>query len=340
MRSYFDRYVSGEHETVWAELNQNWPGFSETYHPEPKRHCSVDREDAEAVLTETFARVVRNTDRLTQRLRDTGYRFESESGRHAPPRPPRRAADLSATQLFLDQTFGDHSTFDKDTPTLPPALRAFADIVGSVDLRQRHPYAPDPMLPDASLNPEAFPDVPEAGPTGGDSALLEHLRDLLPEPEPLSAQERVRRAEIARLDQEPHPSADPVIARHGDWDPLEIDFDFLQFSLTDDEAEPVIDNGMIWPAEIAASFEHKAVVSGATNPWIAFPQAALDPIVQAEGHYVTFTNYLRRAFRNGGFFGIPRIAREGQKLQRETTPGLFLPDHPIFASLAKDMEPF
>jgi hypothetical protein len=345
MVSLHARYLAGEHEAVWAEINRGWAGYGETYAAEVQRHYTIDRTDAEAVAVETFARVARNADRVIERLRETGYRFECESGRDEPERPPRRPADLTDVTSFLEDTFGDHSLYDAQLSPLPPALSAFANIVGTLDLRQRYPYSPAPMLPDGSLNPEAFPSgltQPELSDERrkllSDAADL--LQSVLPPPDP---QDLSRRAAIAEEDKRAHPqSGDPILSRLGDWDPLEVNFDLLTYTLTDTEAEPQIAGGLIWSAEFAASFEHKAHVSGATNPWIAFPQASFDPEIQTEGHDTTFTTYLRRAFRNGGFLGIPRPARLGQEthFDRETAPGLFLPDHPVFASLARDLEPF
>jgi hypothetical protein len=64
-----------------------------------------------------------------------------------------------------------------------------------------------------------------------------------------------------------------------------------------------------------------------------------------------FTTYLRRVFRRGGFFGVPRpffrapkgwgyLDRADWPPVREVEAGIFLPDHPVFEALAKDMDAF
>ncbi len=256
------RYLAGEHEAVWAEISRGWAGYGETYALEVQRHYTIDRTDAEAVVVETFARVARNADRIIERLRETGYRFECESGRYGTAYAPLRPADLSEVTVFLDDTFGDHVLYDTDLSPLPPALRGFAALVGSLDLRQRHPFSPDPLLPDGSLNPEAFPD---GLPNGLGSSWTDETREmmkgfsdsfatLIPQP---STEEIARRKEIAKQDRLPHPQADDrVLSRLGDWDPLQVDFDVFTQTLTDPEAGPFIENGLVWSAEIAASFEH------------------------------------------------------------------------------------
>jgi len=277
--------MGGAHAEVWAEMSDLWASFGEVGGAAGwVRTYTIDRADAAAVVAETFTRVARNVDRVVERLRDTGYRFECEAGRVAAPVPPRRPADQRPLAAWLEAKFGDHPMYDPALPPLPPALAGFAQHVGSVDLRQT---------------------IPSFDATDGTYA------------------------------------EDPVVARLGDWDPLEVDLDHLAFDLTDPEATPQIGEGLVWPGEFAASFEHKADVSGAMNPWIAFPQLSLDPIVHAEGHNPQrFTDYLRHAFRHGGFLGVPRAVRMGQVLDRPITDELFLPDHPIFASLAEGLEPF
>ena len=346
MASYLARYIAGEHVAVWAEMNAAWAGYGEDLTTgDPKRVYTVDREDSDAVMRETFARVARNTDRIIERLRDTGYRFECEVGRYEPAVPPRRSADLTALDMYLEENFGHLDIHGDGLPPLPPALRAFGEQVGSVSLKQREPYQPSALLPDGSLNPEVFEDVNVSRPMApGISAQLNAFRDLLETvTPPIPPTEIERRNAIARADREPHPHADdPILSRLGDWDPLEVDVAWLTFTLTDPEAQPtpMPGGGLIWRGEFAASFEHKAGVSGGENPWIAFPQFGLDPLIRAEGHAWTFTEYLRHAFRHGGFLGVPRAVRADQTPDHEVAPGLFLPVHPIFGTLSTGLEPF
>ncbi len=153
------------------------------------------------------------------------------------------------------------------------------------------------------------------------------------------------------------PATDPVVSRLGDWDPLQVNFEYLAYCVFEDEANlsPLPDGGLALNAEIAASFEHKADISGAWNPSIRLPSYRADPMVFAEGIAMPFTTYLRRVFARGGFFGTPRpffraaefnqktggyLAESKWPVIKEVEPGIWLPDHPVLADLARDLEPF
>lgn len=337
MASFSRRYEKGAHEAVWEELNLAWTSFGDRSSPsEETTTPAIDLEDAEDVMRQTFERVARNTDRLIERLRDTGYRFECEASRFGPSHPPRRPANLDAANKWLEAQFGAHPIHGRALCQMPLALQRCADIAGSIDLTQEYPDQPDLYGSD---------DMPDLSDTLGlfidDDSLAEMDRILGDTRAPKPFENTAHQPQSAYEDQTRHPSEnDPVLARLGDWDPLQIDFAYLESDLTDPDSEQEIDNEMVWNAEFAASFEHKADVSGAINPWLAFPQTALDPIVNAEGHALTFTNYLRHAFRNGGFLGIPRRVHAGQQLENEIAPGLYLPKHEIFQKLADGLEPF
>ena len=124
-----------------------------------------------------------------------------------------------------------------------------------------------------------------------------------------------------------------------------MDIGYGAHQVTDEDAEmhPTIDGGLAWRIQFAPSFEQKAHVSGAVNPTFMLPTQRFDPIVFAEGIRLPFTTYLRRIFQRGGFFGVPRMEADrghGWLGTREVEQGIFLPDHPIFATLAKDLETF
>ncbi len=362
MASLAARYEAGEYEAVWEELRV-LPYLRASADPAPW-HPSA--EEADDILRMTFERVARNADRLVERLRETGYRFECETGRNLPPKPPRRPAteqirDIAAS---LDGMFDDlpaftpqHSQIAPEPPAswapipvgpMPRALLRFGEIVGSLDLKQRYPFQAaldvatvqnwpeDPgSYTDDRLSPEAW------------VAVGKWLRRLAErraaERDPV---EERRQAEISRGDAEPHPHAgDPVLSRLRDWDPLVVDIDWLHDqTATEEEAQmvPLSEGGLAILAEFAPSFEFKSNTSGAWNPNLALPFNGIDPVVRAEGIRMPFTTYLRRCFARGGFFGVPRPVRspiENVAL-REVEPGIFLPDHPIFQTLAEGLEPF
>jgi hypothetical protein len=143
----FERYMAGEHEAVWKDLVALGPTVREDLHV----------HDALAVTYETMRRVEQNVRALVQRLTASGYRFETAGtglsgllGRltrstpsvpHVPPKPGA-AKDIAR--------------FEKKFGTLPLSVRVFYEVVGSVDLRGRHPdidppgntVAPDPLVVD------------------------------------------------------------------------------------------------------------------------------------------------------------------------------------------------
>ena len=132
----YDRYVAGEHTAVWSELMAQGAAVRS----EPLA------ADALAVAYETMSRVERNVRALVLRLGEIGYEFTTPDGArrrmkdvHVPPdgRTPNRIQRI-----------------EKTSGPLPLSIRAFYEVVGSVDLIGRHPslaapsaaVAPDPIV--------------------------------------------------------------------------------------------------------------------------------------------------------------------------------------------------
>lgn len=67
---------------------------------------------------------------------------------------------------------------------------------------------------------------------------------------------------------------------------------------------------------IAADYLHKANISGGAPYSVWLPHAGADPLVREEEHYLTFTDYLRRAFAEKGFL---RLDRQDEWLARGLT---------------------
>jgi hypothetical protein len=109
--SFLERYLRGEHDQVWADLRGLGPSVRE----------DAVLEDARSVAVETMRRVRHNVEALHRRLDDAGYRFNVPSRAHVPP-----DADVMAR---LDR-------FEEQHGALPLSLRAFYEIVGTVDFRQ------------------------------------------------------------------------------------------------------------------------------------------------------------------------------------------------------------
>jgi len=93
-------------------------------------------------------------------------------------------------------------------------------------------------------------------------------------------------------------------------DPLEIlDLSTAWFSVEDwqEEAEELHPE-IAGPLEltIAADYLHKANISGGAPYSIWLPHAGADPLVRDEEHFLSFTDYLRRAFAGKGFLRLDR----------------------------------
>jgi hypothetical protein len=115
---YLERYIAGENEQVWTELQ----ALGEAVRQEPAY------EQARAVAGETMERVRRNCERIVNRLRSLGCQFgrypdgRDRSFTFGPLRPPD--GDSEGDLRRLEQAVGP----------LPISLVAFWQQVGSVDL--------------------------------------------------------------------------------------------------------------------------------------------------------------------------------------------------------------
>ncbi|MEM9343360.1 MAG: hypothetical protein AAGA87_09955 [Pseudomonadota bacterium] len=359
MTSLATRYAQGDHEAVWRELNPNIghraPGEPPVDYDELFARHRPTLDEIEDVMRQTFERVALNTDRLIERLRDTGYRFECEAGRRrSEPMPPRSPCgqDCSDLKSALEERFGDIPWFQYEpdsvhepTHPFPMALELFGEIVGTVDLSQRHEYLPsfDESIADferlIETDPE-FADLMNKPVPPGIADFVERMQEGLDD-NGLST--NARDEAVRLLDSIPHPHADdPVLSRLGDWDPLQVVFDYAAFQIRNEDLEmyPVPGGGIALHGEIAQGWAHKANISGASNVDVRFPSVERDPIVYAEGIRLPFSFYLRRMFARGGFYGTPSDHRRDELSLREVEPGIFLPDHPIFETLARDLEPF
>jgi len=76
--------------------------------------------------------------------------------------------------------------------------------------------------------------------------------------------------------------------------------------------------------ELAPDVYHKADISGGAPYAISLPALSHDPILENERHGLPFTDYLRLAFRWGGFPGLEEYAHlpEVQKFLADMTGGL------------------
>jgi hypothetical protein len=109
--SFLDRYMSGECERVWGELVSLG---------HQARHAAYFG-DAYAVAKETMRRVRRNVEILVERLNGLGYEFARPEAAYIPP-------DGAALERIV--------AIEESLGPLPLSLRAFYEVVGSVDFTQ------------------------------------------------------------------------------------------------------------------------------------------------------------------------------------------------------------
>lgn len=109
--NFLQRYLRGDHEQVWADLRELGPSV---------RGDEV-LDEARSVAVETMRRVRCNVEAVRRRLDDAGYRFQEPDRVHVPP--PADAGEQ------LDR-------FEQRHGPLPLSLRAFYEVVGTVDFRQ------------------------------------------------------------------------------------------------------------------------------------------------------------------------------------------------------------
>ncbi len=133
--TYLARYQSGEHEQVWAEL---------TALGEQVRQEFI-LSDALAVAYETMSRAGENVRHLVSRLQGIGYQFETSEGSFV---RDRRFNGVGITKFGPYAPPVDNTKFvldfmEAETGPWPLSLRAWYEVVGSVDLTGFHPDWPE-----------------------------------------------------------------------------------------------------------------------------------------------------------------------------------------------------
>ena len=113
MATYLERYLQGDHETVWKELI----ALGEQVRQEPVY------SDAKAVANEIMRRVRANVELLVTRLQSLGYAFGGYPDYEGSLRPPLPDASKRIAQ------------FEADCAPVPLIVQACCEIVGNVDFR-------------------------------------------------------------------------------------------------------------------------------------------------------------------------------------------------------------
>jgi hypothetical protein len=132
----YDRYMAGEHAAVWSELM----AAGSAVRSDPRA------ADALAVAYETMSRVDANVRTLVTRLAEIGFEFTTPDGARRRSKDAHVAPDARAAKRI--------QRVEKSVGPLPLSIRAFYEVVGSVDLIGRHPslaprtgsVAPDPLV--------------------------------------------------------------------------------------------------------------------------------------------------------------------------------------------------
>jgi hypothetical protein len=113
--SWVEQYRAGEHADAWRAMTAAGPDL---------RQDAAAWQDATAVAHETMRRVLANVERIHEALVDDGYEFEDPDRALVPPvRDAARQLDL------VERAVGP----------LPLSLRAWLEVVGSVNFVGTHP---------------------------------------------------------------------------------------------------------------------------------------------------------------------------------------------------------
>lgn len=114
--SWYQRYLAGEHERVWAEMVAAGSDACADQH----------LDEAWQVATETMRRVLANAKTVEARLRGLGYRFSAEETGRA---VLREANDEDRANL---------RAFESKVGALPLSIKAFFEVIGEVSFVQAH----------------------------------------------------------------------------------------------------------------------------------------------------------------------------------------------------------
>jgi hypothetical protein len=274
--------------------------------------------DAKAVAEETMRRARHNLDLLVPRLQKLGFAFRYPKEVYRPP---------------TKETLRDLNKFEKKVGPVPLSLRAWAEIVGTVNLMGTYPklsyYATSPLsgtignvIRTGSID---IPDIQEmmkhmAMPPGFDASrlgsdILAKMKDGLNamlgrQHEFLNQNPEF--AGILKPPQNPEPEPPNMEVSEDDAvvsDPLVVWLDEISVdeyenwheSVDDDERDAYEGR---FPLTFAPDIHHKSNYSGGGGYEILLPEAGADAPIFDAGEPVTFVEYLRDSFEWAGFPGL------------------------------------
>ncbi|MEM7155009.1 MAG: hypothetical protein AAF799_19330 [Myxococcota bacterium] len=133
-----ERYLAGEHQEVWEDI------YDVAATPEVVA-------DVQAVAAETMRRVRANLEKIVARLEAEEFEFHDPAAALCPPSPKvatlLQEVDDKISRLRVDEFPGR---------PLPPSVRAFYEIVGSVNLTGVSAKWPDPEAEDDDFDSDTF----------------------------------------------------------------------------------------------------------------------------------------------------------------------------------------
>jgi DNA-dependent RNA polymerase auxiliary subunit epsilon len=367
MATYLERYQQGEHEAVWRELI----ALGDAVREEP--HYS----DAKAVAAETMRRVRHNIELLYDRLKQIGYKFDIEDRK-----PKANPLDQFAAQMggdsLLNSAFGSIvgnmqerleaikkqldaprieyraympppddimetlDAFEREIGPLPLSVRAWCEIVGTVDFMGTHPglagKAGDVGVPDVNnmlrmaMAQNPMPDMSE-------EEYRKHLETYYQDSpfgiEPMMAMFRMIEREKNKTQTEEREEPEVLMA-----DPLvfyfELDAEEAREMLDDEDyvasvVDVLMDNDEDYEYEegdpvpyaltVAPDDNHKANFSGASYD-IYLPDGRADVKVLGTPDEMYFIQHLRNSFKWGGFPGLEHHPKHDAKLVAFLKEGL------------------
>ena len=305
------RYLAGEYEHVWADMTALGPRVREAPH----------FDDAWAVARETMRRARHNVELIIRRLDQIGYQFWN--GTHGKPGPqPMRMMLHGQLVEYPSLEAMVERALKGDTSHIPGGMRRhveqvrgmLADLSGlAQDLQKKRDVRARQEAEEALKKAEITDHLKDGSvfspPSHEETADIENLEKkgmVLP----LSL-----RAWVAEVGEVNLAGAHPALCFWEDEnfpsvyaDPLMVNLDHFMFQIEGwlearEEGEiGVMDPVLGWDAKAKArlAVEDEQLDYGYS---MELPNAAADATLDGERHKTSFVNYLRIAFRWGGFPG-------------------------------------
>jgi hypothetical protein len=318
------RYLAGESEAVWAEMTALGPSVREAPH----------FDDAWAVARETMRRARHNVELIIGRLDRVGYQFWNGKQGLSGPQPIRMMLGGQLIEYPSTEAMVEHA-LKRDLSRIPEGIRRHVDRVRDrlatlgglaqglqqrqvADLKKKAAIT-DHLKDEAVFSPPAEEEIAT-------------LRELETKGMVLPLSLRAWAEEVGDVNLA---GAHPALCFWQDEnfpgvhaDPLMVFLDDFMFEAEgwvearDAGEDPgTIDPIFGWDAEAKArlAIEDEQLDYGYS---IELPNAGADAALDGEPHKTTFVNYLRIAFRWGGFPGWERHENRPERELAILTEGL------------------